>query len=281
MSNSREIERTAASWLARRDGDHWTDRDQRRLDAWLDLSVAHRVAFLRLDAAWQQSGRLKALGAGAHASGVPARGNWSSPRSGSTDTATHTPRHAPPSSLARHSRRHSGIERRTRRHPLLLGLAITALMALTVTLALGWRYYTAETQASYRTTIGDLQEVSLTDGSRVTLSSNSRILVTMSRGERHVDLQQGEAFFVVAKNPARPFVVSGTLRRAGPVRRRTPVGRARRESGSVDLQTLRTACRNSCTTPRSFNCTISSRRARCTQVFTVPNGQSSVALICA
>ena len=33
MTSSREIEHIAASWLARRDGEHWNERDQRRLDA--------------------------------------------------------------------------------------------------------------------------------------------------------------------------------------------------------------------------------------------------------
>ncbi|MGB6144055.1 MAG: DUF4880 domain-containing protein, partial [Rhodanobacter sp.] len=76
MTSSREIEHIAASWLARRDGEHWNERDQRRLDAWLDASTAHRVAYVRLDAAWQQSGRLQALGAGWRAGGVPPRGSW-------------------------------------------------------------------------------------------------------------------------------------------------------------------------------------------------------------
>ncbi|HEY8586646.1 MAG TPA: FecR domain-containing protein [Rhodanobacter sp.] len=225
MSSSREIERTAATWLARRDGVHWSESDQRRLDAWLNLAVAHRVAFLRLDAAWQQSGRLKALGAGTNGGGVPARSSWSWPRSGNADAAAHTFRHTPPPSLTQRSRRHSGAERRTPRRGVFLGLAITALMALTVTLTMGWRHHTSEAQTSYHTATGDLQEVSLTDGSKVTLSSNSQILVTMSRKERHVELLQGEAFFVVAKNPARPFVVSADGRRVTAVGTRFSVRR--------------------------------------------------------
>src|SRR6185312_4945186 len=54
MTSSREIEHIAASWLARRDGEHWNERDQRRLDAWLDASTAHRVAYVRLRAAGGQ-----------------------------------------------------------------------------------------------------------------------------------------------------------------------------------------------------------------------------------
>lgn len=222
---SREIEHTAAAWLARRDGADWTERDQQKLDAWLSASVAHRVAFIRLDAAWQQSGRLKALGAGLRGSGMPVRGSWTSLRSESTDVPARTPHQAPAARLATRSRRHSGRRQRTSSHRVLLGLAVTALVALAVTLALGWRQYTAVEQASYRTAIGDLQEVPLADGSTVTLSSNSRMLVTLSRGERHVDLQQGEAFFAVAKDPDRPFVVSAKERRVTAVGTRFSVRR--------------------------------------------------------
>ncbi|MGJ7904659.1 FecR/PupR family sigma factor regulator, partial [Lysobacter sp. 1R34A] len=76
MESSRQIERSAAQWLVRRDRDDWSVEDQAGLDAWLAASTAHRVAFLRLEAAWAQSGRLKALGAGAVSDGAPARGQW-------------------------------------------------------------------------------------------------------------------------------------------------------------------------------------------------------------
>jgi transmembrane sensor len=218
---SREIEKTAATWLARRDGVSWTECDQQELDAWLDASVANRVAFIRLDAAWQRSGRLKALGAGRHASGVPARGSWVSSRPGNIDAAEH----APKPTFARRPRRRARSEHRALSRTLSLGLASTVLIALAAMLALGWRHYSAAEQASYRTAIGDLQEVPLADGSVATLSSNSRILVTMSRNERHVDLQQGEAFFVVTKDRARPFVVSAGERRVTAVGTRFSVRR--------------------------------------------------------
>jgi transmembrane sensor len=99
------------------------------------------------------------------------------------------------------------------------------VLTLLVSLALVWRHYTAVDQASYRTAIGDLQEVPLADGSIATLSSDSRLLVTLSHGERHVDLQQGEAFFAVAKDPARPFVVSAGGRRVTAVGTRFSVRR--------------------------------------------------------
>lgn len=216
MASSREIEHTAAAWLARRDAGGWSERDQQQLDAWLDEAVAHRVAFIRLDAAWRQSGRLQALGAGTSTDTVPARGSWAHPSFAGQD--------APVGKQPLRTDRRSGYR------PLFRGLAVAAMLALVVSLALGWRHYTAVEQAAYHTAIGDLQEVPLTDGSTATLSSNSRVTVTMSHGERHIDLQQGEAFFTVTKDSERPFVVSAGGRRVIAVGTRFAV---RRDAGDL------------------------------------------------
>lgn len=45
------------------------------------------------------------------------------------------------------------------------------------------------------------------DGSNITLNTNSQLRVALTASERHVDLHQGEAFFEVAKDRQRPFVV--------------------------------------------------------------------------
>ncbi|WP_041500273.1 FecR/PupR family sigma factor regulator, partial [Xanthomonas sacchari] len=58
------IEALAAQWLTRRESGNWREADQAELDAWLEASTAHRVAFLRLDVAWNEAARLRALGAG-------------------------------------------------------------------------------------------------------------------------------------------------------------------------------------------------------------------------
>ena len=47
----------------------------------------------------------------------------------------------------------------------------------------------------------------MTDGSKVTLNTDSEIRVAMSDTERRIDLEHGEAFFEVVKDPGRPFVV--------------------------------------------------------------------------
>lgn len=52
----------------------------------------------------------------------------------------------------------------------------------------------------------------LPDGSRVTLNSASTVRANYSHGERKVTLVKGQAFFEVAKDPSRPFVVTAGSR---------------------------------------------------------------------
>ncbi len=59
----------------------------------------------------------------------------------------------------------------------------------------------------YQTTTSEVREVNLADGSIITLSAMSRIEVFYSDDRRDISLDQGQAFFDVAKNPKRPFYV--------------------------------------------------------------------------
>ncbi len=69
-----EIEDRAADWLMeRKDERNWTEEDQKALDAWLAQSLAHQVAFFRLEAALDRAERLRALQPSVRQS----RGMWS------------------------------------------------------------------------------------------------------------------------------------------------------------------------------------------------------------
>ncbi|ABI78631.1 sigma factor regulatory protein, FecR/PupR family [Hyphomonas neptunium ATCC 15444] len=59
----------------------------------------------------------------------------------------------------------------------------------------------------YETTIAEIRDVQLADGSVVTLGARSRIEPTFTDKMRIVKLYEGEAFFDVAPDPARPFYV--------------------------------------------------------------------------
>lgn len=59
----------------------------------------------------------------------------------------------------------------------------------------------------YQTAIGEQKKIQLEDGSTLELNTGSRVRVSFSRDQRVVHLEQGEVFFEVAKNTARPFNV--------------------------------------------------------------------------
>jgi transmembrane sensor len=211
MTDSRQIEQLAAEWLARRDAGSWSARDRQALEAWLAERTDHRVAFLRLESAWNEAGRLRVLAAGLPAGAMPPRAQPAvsiatdgiEPRAlaGSPDLRRVTFASRP---LATSSRwRH--------------GAAAALMLAVVGSMAWGGWQLSGHQQASYASGIGQLQTVALADGSTATLSSDSRLDVRMSRGERHVTLAKGEAFFDVARDPRRPFVVEAQGRRVAAV----------------------------------------------------------------
>ena len=60
----------------------------------------------------------------------------------------------------------------------------------------------------YATSSGGYERVALDDGSTLELNASSEARVRFTRGERHVTLVRGEAHFSVARDVARPFVVT-------------------------------------------------------------------------
>lgn len=58
----------------------------------------------------------------------------------------------------------------------------------------------------YETLIGERSTIALSDGSSVTLNTNSRAEIAFSATERAVHLVRGQAFFEIAKDVDRPFV---------------------------------------------------------------------------
>jgi transmembrane sensor len=112
------------------------------------------------------------------------------------------------------------------RRGVLGGIAASAAIAFGVT---RWR----EAPAEFSTRLGEIRRLPLSDGSVMTINSGSNLSVVMEKRARQVELSQGEAWFEVAKDAHRPFVVT-----AGNVRVRA-VGTAfsvrRRETG-VEVQ---------------------------------------------
>lgn len=160
-----EIEQRAALWVQQKHFWVWTAENQTALDGWLAQSPAHRVAYIRLDAALRRSNRLAALNA---------------PRK----TFVPEPRFRPFVSK------------------MVAAFALVALIGGAIT------YLDPGPKVStYSTQIGGRQTIALADGTHIEMNTNTRLRVALSKTERKVWLEKGEAYFQVAHNAKRPFTV--------------------------------------------------------------------------
>jgi len=88
-----------------------------------------------------------------------------------------------------------------RRTVLAGGLAAIAASAA------GLFFFTGGGGRVYATGLGEIRQVPLEDGSLATINTASRIEVNFKPDLRLISLEEGEAWFKVAKNAARPFMV--------------------------------------------------------------------------
>jgi transmembrane sensor len=177
MESREHIEQLAARWIARRDSGPWTEADAIAFEEWLAQSVAHRAAYYRLNSAWTEAGRVSVLGKGSAESG------------------------------------RVELRRRARTRRSVMGFATAASVLMLVVAALFLFQDQILHRNRFTTVIGGLQSVPLADGSRVTLNTDSQLHISLGERVRVIDLDRGEAFFEVAHDPSRPFIVEVGNRR--------------------------------------------------------------------
>lgn len=91
--------------------------------------------------------------------------------------------------------------------------ALSAAAALAVVaVGLGLLFYPASDGQQIATATGEHRELTLPDGSHISIGADSRLLVNYEPSRRSIELLHGEAYFEVAKDSARPFEVkAGTM----------------------------------------------------------------------
>jgi transmembrane sensor len=168
----------------RRDSGRWTASDQAHFEEWLRASMLNRVAFLRLELGWEDARRLQALGAGIQGDDPPPPGQWNLTPFFDVQLST--------------------VEARSRRKtPPWRKFALAATVLLAV--ASAWVLWPAG--KLYVTPVGGISSVPMADGSKITLNTDSRVRISVTEEARRVDLKQGEAFFEVAQDSNRPFII--------------------------------------------------------------------------
>jgi transmembrane sensor len=102
------------------------------------------------------------------------------------------------------------VERRWPSRRLIMAgsaVALAASLVLTAALPMVSRAFLPRLLADYTTQTGEKREILLPDGSRMILNTHSAVALDFEDGKRGVRLLEGEAWFDVVHDPARPFHV--------------------------------------------------------------------------
>lgn len=104
----------------------------------------------------------------------------------------------------------SGLPRVARWQPAasLRPLARAAIVVVICGVLAMSAYWLWRAPSTYETAIGEQRTVRAEDGTRICLNSGTRVRIAYRDSERRVQLEQGEAFFEVAHDGTRPFVVN-------------------------------------------------------------------------
>jgi transmembrane sensor len=165
-----DIDEEAAAWIWRMDSAAVACDDRQAFEAWLRQDPRHRRAAAALSTVWS------ALDGLAEAK-----------REEKIATFTHT------------------AKLRLLHHPQRWWIAAAATLAAVAVGAL-WLQQGSELQ-TLATAVGQQRNVTLADGSVVTLNTNTIVETDFRRHTREIYLRKGEAHFQVAHDRSRPFLV--------------------------------------------------------------------------
>jgi len=170
----------AAAWVARIQSAEATEPDFVQWEEWLAADAAHASAYDAAEEIWALTAQLKPTPwpsrdeLAAQAEAEDSKGSASAGGAGSTRGAR-------------------------------VSMAIAASLLLG-SIASVW--FVLHSRADVlETTTAEQRSVRLPDGSRVTLGAETRLIVEQQTDRRVVTLDRGEAYFEVAHEPARPFIV--------------------------------------------------------------------------
>ena len=183
-----EVAAEAAVWIARLHGPDRSVQMERACLAWQSRSDMHRLAFERCTEVWEAVPGLSLADAYSAAS----RAQLEPESRGLTDESDRD--------------WDGGTSRVVERSRWVWGgiaLGVFALGALSVFALIN----AGRDAPHYATGVGEQRSVVLADGSRLSLNTSTEVDVSLTPERRTVRIVSGEAFFEVAKDASRPFVV--------------------------------------------------------------------------
>jgi transmembrane sensor len=168
MSAATDIQTRAADWLLERREGEWNDARQAEFDAWMEESLAHRIAYWRLDAAWGRADLLAAM---------------------------------------RRPAFQRRAEARRKVWPNILRAVAAVIVIGAVAGAVQWFEPGKAAEKTYATAIGERERLTLADGSQIELNTDSQVRTEIAANQRKIWLDKGEVYFEVKHNEKNPFVV--------------------------------------------------------------------------
>ena len=190
----------AAEWMACVTDPEASASDFRDWQEWLNTSPAHAAAYQQIEQVWALTGQVKARHVeGARSSPPPAEmpaeiraGSLAEVRTGS-----------PAGSESRSERQ--GVRRR--RRPAMLVASAAALVAAAVGIGV---WMSSGRHATYvlETATAEQRSMQLADGSHLVVGAETKVSVDLTATRRSLTLDHGIAYFKVAPDKSRPFVVA-------------------------------------------------------------------------
>lgn len=175
--NASQIETEACAWLAQLETGDLSQEDLAGFREWVSRSPRHALAIREIAAL-------------------------------SADLNILTELNGPLFALSKERGRQDEAARRAR--GWVVALKSAAAFSIIFALALvGYLQFASPkaVQEFYSTGIGEYQTIALSDGSAIKLNTNTAVEVVYEAKRRQIRLAKGEAFFDVAHDPSRPFLV--------------------------------------------------------------------------
>lgn len=189
-----DIARQAAEWLVRLSSDDATDADRAGFEDWKRVDPRHARSAARLEGLIGRTQSLRANSAADPGAGSAAHAALDAAFASEDETRR---------------------KRRRRRAGTALSMALASLVCLW---ALVQHYPLSRLTADLSTAAAEWETHTLSDATRLTLSSASAVNMRFDADRRAVELVQGEILVDVAADPARPFLVEtdqGSIRALG------------------------------------------------------------------
>ncbi|WP_135213193.1 FecR family protein [Vitreimonas flagellata] len=171
----RRIAAEASDWLTRQSGANDAQAIE-DFERWIEADPRHLEAYERLARTWDDLGALQHL---------------------RPLVSAHTPFASPVRALRI-------VATALARPSVMVGGAVFAAIAF---LAFYFAPGAPRLEPQFATAFAEIEPIELSDGTRVTLGARSGFDVAYTQTDREVVLRSGQAFFEVAHNTARPFIV--------------------------------------------------------------------------